>query len=89
MARASDADYGMPVTWDWRQRTGAVPRFRLPRAATRDVATLVLVGVAALIFYRRRRGGRQPAAKRARAPWENAPPMKMALTSPKVSTVSM
>ena len=49
MARASDADYGMPVTWDWRQRTGAVPRFRLPRAATRDVATLVLVGVASLI----------------------------------------
>ena len=49
MARASDADYGMPVTWDWRQRTGAVPRFRLPRAATRDVATLVFVGVASLI----------------------------------------
>ena len=45
MAHASDADNGMRVT----QRTGAVPRFRPARAATRDVARLVLIGVVSFI----------------------------------------
>jgi len=55
MAHASNADNGMQVTSackdtrDWRQRTGAVPRFRPARAAIRDVATLVLVGVVSFI----------------------------------------